>query len=275
MGDGAQDRYSDHPAVRARRARLSPGGGHPHQPAEDHDFDGDLWRLVRGEILPAEGWTAEDVEAHVRGEARRVLEEILPGLTAPLRADMESARAEAARARGALEKIIAMQPCLDAGGCFYPRHGHEGEYLGEEPVDPISVIGGMASAAAEGLGAPAEGLPPLPAPSLRDFAEDRGLDLEVVPTGPRGWLARIREARYDHGRRAQAPGTTPADALDLLARRLSGRALSVGGGCAGAMTIDVPALAFAQDNDPADGVFPPQRAAGEAPAPPARQDHRR
>jgi hypothetical protein len=53
--------------------------------------------------------------------------------------------------RDALEKIIRAQPSTEGGGCFYPRHDGDGEYIGEENVDPLSVIYGMAQIASESL----------------------------------------------------------------------------------------------------------------------------
>lgn len=51
----------------------------------------------------------------------------------------------------ALEKIIGLQPCLEGGGCFYPMHDGEGNYIGEQTVDPIGVINGMVQFAADAM----------------------------------------------------------------------------------------------------------------------------
>lgn len=51
----------------------------------------------------------------------------------------------------ALESIVRNVPCMHAGGCFYSMHGPEGEYLGEQNVDPLSVIGSMAQIASDAL----------------------------------------------------------------------------------------------------------------------------
>jgi len=55
--------------------------------------------------------------------------------------------------RAALQKIVHQQPCNDGGGCFYPMHDGEGNYIGEDYVDPMSVICGMAQIAQEALAA--------------------------------------------------------------------------------------------------------------------------
>ena len=51
----------------------------------------------------------------------------------------------------AMEKIIAQQPCMDGGSCFYPMHDGEGNYIGEQNVDPLSVVQTMAQTAQEAL----------------------------------------------------------------------------------------------------------------------------
>ena len=61
------------------------------------------------------------------------------------------ARAERDTLRAALEQIIKHQPCLDGGGCFYPVHDGDGEYIGEQNADPISVIACMVGTAQEAL----------------------------------------------------------------------------------------------------------------------------
>lgn len=59
--------------------------------------------------------------------------------------------------RGALQKIILQQPCDDGGGCFYPMHDGEGNYIGEHYVDPMTVIAGMVQIAQEALAPPPSG----------------------------------------------------------------------------------------------------------------------
>ena len=54
-------------------------------------------------------------------------------------------------AQDALSKIINQQPCCEGGGCFYPMHDGEGNYIGEQNVDPLSVIGGMVQTAQDAL----------------------------------------------------------------------------------------------------------------------------
>lgn len=58
---------------------------------------------------------------------------------------------EIARLRTALENIVRAQPSTEGGGCFYPMHDGEGNYIGEQNVDPLSVIQGMAQIASEAL----------------------------------------------------------------------------------------------------------------------------
>ena len=78
------------------------------------------------------------IEVHVV----RNLEEFLKVASDPDRLSMAVA---------AFEKIIAMQPCIDGGGCFYPMHDGDGEYIGEQNVDPLEVIQGMSQIAQEFL----------------------------------------------------------------------------------------------------------------------------
>ena len=58
---------------------------------------------------------------------------------------------ENARLRDALQEIINQQPCCEGGGCFYPMHDGEGNYIGEQNVDPLSVIQGMSETAQNSL----------------------------------------------------------------------------------------------------------------------------
>ena len=58
---------------------------------------------------------------------------------------------EIERLRAALQSIVDQQPCTDGGGCFYPMHDGDGNYVGEQNVDPLSVIQGMAQTAQEAL----------------------------------------------------------------------------------------------------------------------------
>ena len=52
----------------------------------------------------------------------------------------------------ALRSIIKHEPCLDGGGgCFYPMHDGDGNEIGIQNVDPISVIGSMVGTAQEAL----------------------------------------------------------------------------------------------------------------------------
>ena len=51
----------------------------------------------------------------------------------------------------ALQRIINNTPCMEGGDCFYPRHDPDGEYIGEESVNPLDVISGAAQIAAEAL----------------------------------------------------------------------------------------------------------------------------
>lgn len=58
---------------------------------------------------------------------------------------------EVLRLRAALENIVKAQPATEGGGCFYPMHDGEGNYIGEQNVDPLSVIQSMAQIAGEAL----------------------------------------------------------------------------------------------------------------------------
>ena len=58
---------------------------------------------------------------------------------------------EVRRLREVMEKIINQQPCCEGGGCFFPMHDGEGNYIGEMNVDPLSVIQTMAALAQDAL----------------------------------------------------------------------------------------------------------------------------
>ena len=53
--------------------------------------------------------------------------------------------------RSALLEIINQQPCIEGGGCFYPMHDGEGNYIGQNHIDPIGVIQGMVETAKRAL----------------------------------------------------------------------------------------------------------------------------
>ena len=55
------------------------------------------------------------------------------------------------KANEALQLIVGMQPSTEGGGCFYPVYDGDGNYDGEQNVDPLSVIQRMAQAAQEAL----------------------------------------------------------------------------------------------------------------------------
>lgn len=55
------------------------------------------------------------------------------------------------KAKEALENIIQQQPCCDGGGCFYPVYDGDGNYIGEQNVDPLGVIQGMVQTAQDAL----------------------------------------------------------------------------------------------------------------------------
>ncbi len=65
---------------------------------------------------------------------------------------VDEAYTEVLNLREALRKIVNMEPCLDGGSCFYPVHDGDGNYIGESPVDPVSVIQGMVNTAQEAIG---------------------------------------------------------------------------------------------------------------------------
>ena len=53
--------------------------------------------------------------------------------------------------RLALKSIINQQPCFEGGGCFYPMHDGDGNFIGDQTVDPVSVICGMVQTAQDAL----------------------------------------------------------------------------------------------------------------------------
>lgn len=55
------------------------------------------------------------------------------------------------KANEALENIVKQQPCCEGGGCFYPMHDGDGNYIGEQNVDPLGVIQGMVQTAQDAL----------------------------------------------------------------------------------------------------------------------------
>ena len=60
---------------------------------------------------------------------------------------VDEAYNEVVRLRSAMQSIINQQPCCEGGGCFYPMHDGEGNYIGEQNVDPLGVIQGMVQTA--------------------------------------------------------------------------------------------------------------------------------
>ena len=55
--------------------------------------------------------------------------------------------------RLALKSIINQQPCFEGGGCFYPMHDGDGNFLGDNHVDAVGVIQVMVQTAQEALDA--------------------------------------------------------------------------------------------------------------------------
>lgn len=53
--------------------------------------------------------------------------------------------------RATLEQIIQNCPAIFSGTCFYPMYDGDGEYIGEQYVDPVSILGGMVQIASEAL----------------------------------------------------------------------------------------------------------------------------
>lgn len=91
----------------------------------------DVWWHNEGSEMPP--LPSEDAETHVR----RICEIAWSN--------------GAYKANEALENIIKQQPCCEGGGCFYPVHDGEGNYIGEQNVDPLGVIQGMVQTAQEAL----------------------------------------------------------------------------------------------------------------------------
>ena len=54
--------------------------------------------------------------------------------------------------RSALQRIIDTEPGYHEGTCYYEMRDGNGEYLGVQPEDPISVIQEMVRIAREALG---------------------------------------------------------------------------------------------------------------------------
>lgn len=71
-----------------------------------------------------------------------------------LKGELEAERAKTAALTSALESVIRTQPAgTSTGDLFYEHFDGEGNYLGSEPVDPMSVIQAMVQWAEEGLAA--------------------------------------------------------------------------------------------------------------------------
>jgi len=56
-----------------------------------------------------------------------------------------------ARLEKALWDIINQQPCTNNGECFRPHYDMDGNYLGEQEVNPVAVIGDMTAIARTAL----------------------------------------------------------------------------------------------------------------------------
>lgn len=112
-----------------QEAQPKPEAGLPLGAAHGSAFD--VWWHNEGSGMPP--LPGEDAETHVR----RIC---------------EIAWANGAyKANEALESIIKQQPCCEGGGCFYPMHDGEGNYIGENNVDPLGVIQGMVQTAQDAL----------------------------------------------------------------------------------------------------------------------------
>lgn len=68
-----------------------------------------------------------------------------------LETTVETLRQQLKEKDEALEAIIKEQPCLDGGGCFYPMHDGDGNYIGEQNIDPLLVIQRMVEIAQSAL----------------------------------------------------------------------------------------------------------------------------
>jgi hypothetical protein len=79
--------------------------------------------------------------------AAEQLEAVVEQEIKPLRDEVEALKAERDRLREALQEVLDQQPCTLNGSCFYPQLSGDGDYLGEQYVDPLSVIQAMADIA--------------------------------------------------------------------------------------------------------------------------------
>jgi hypothetical protein len=104
-----------------------------------------------GRLLPAAHGSAFDVWWHNEGSGMPPLPD--EDAETHVRRICEIAWAKGAyKANEALENIIKQQPCCDeGGGCFYPVYDGEGNYIGEQHVDPLGVIQGMVQTAQDAL----------------------------------------------------------------------------------------------------------------------------
>ena len=64
---------------------------------------------------------------------------------------IDEAIGEIRRLRDAMNEIIRMQPCCDGGFYYYPMHDCDGNYIGEQNVDPVTVMQAMAQKAQNAL----------------------------------------------------------------------------------------------------------------------------
>lgn len=74
--------------------------------------------------------------------------------------DLHAAQSQVAGLRDYFEHILRQEPCCTDGNCFYPMCDSDGEYIGEQQVDPLGVIQGMTTTAREALSAPAVAMVP-------------------------------------------------------------------------------------------------------------------
>lgn len=68
-----------------------------------------------------------------------------------LEQDRAHLRAALDVAREALEAMIHKEPATLNGECFYPMHDGDGEYIGEQQVDPLALLGDVMTDARQAL----------------------------------------------------------------------------------------------------------------------------
>jgi len=90
------------------------------------------WKILH--LLVEKEWDeqslAEQLGAKIGESCRKVIAREVPKLIA-----------QRDHFRSVLEQIRQSCPAIFSGTCFYPMHDGDGEYIGEQYVDPVAVIG--------------------------------------------------------------------------------------------------------------------------------------